>query len=242
MAWLMLQDLYRQNNRQSDFADVAQRFHLEFNAETPAWEQPSPSPDPGLAGFPRLIAKIRDVWPTQECRACIEELLYDNKGGSRIGFSLPAFRDLLLLYSIVDSHLLALEIPERIDPATGAVIAPPPPPGPPPHLAIVWAKVWTVDRLHPSSGHPGQTSLHLDPGLLGGSAEPSALETDYPIIAEAITTRWGKRGIAEYLSNLIRTTNNERGPNLSNETMAELIMLHDVAVELGEPEPGFSLG
>ena len=42
MAWLMLLDLYRKTGRHSEFADVSQRFHLEFNAETLAWDQTSP--------------------------------------------------------------------------------------------------------------------------------------------------------------------------------------------------------
>jgi hypothetical protein len=54
-------------------------------------------------------------------------------------------------------------------------------------------------------------------------------------------TRWRKPGAAKYLGNLIRSTHDNRGSNLSNETMAELIMLHDVAQELGEPQPGYSV-
>ncbi|MFS8086501.1 MAG: hypothetical protein ACMG6H_12785, partial [Acidobacteriota bacterium] len=235
MAWLMLLDLYRQTGQRSEFTDVAQRFHLEFNAAAPAWEQPAPLDEAGLGAFPRVVGKIRNDWPKPESRATIEELLYDNRGGSRVGFSLPAFRDLLLLHSIIDEYLRAQEAPARIDPLTGTVV-PPLPPAPPPHLASVWT---TPTAMPPAA--PAESPLQLDMGLLSDSTERSALEADYPIIAEAIATRWGKPGVADYLGKLIQSATDDRGPNLSDETMAELVMLHDIALELGDPQPGYSL-
>lgn len=171
----MLLDLYRQTGRHSEFADVSQRFHLEFNAETLAWDQTSPVHDAGLAAFPHLIHRIRDDWGKPEARAYIEELLYDNRGGSRIGFSLPAFRDLLLLHSIIDDYLAALEVPARTDPETGAVAPPPPPPAPPPHLAEAWD---TATAKPPE--FPARPALQLDMGLLSDSPERSELEAGYP--------------------------------------------------------------
>jgi len=249
MAWLMLVDLYRQTGQRAEFLEVAKRFHKEFNAETPAWDQTSPLHDAGLGAFPHLIHRIRDEWPRHEARAFIEELLYDNRGRSRIGFSLPAFRDLLLLHSIVDEYLAALEVPAPTDPRTGAVL-PPAPPDPPPHLAKVWAMTSAAAPDYaptdPAPTDPAQTdhaeqpALQLDPDLLSSAARSSALEAGYPVIVEAIVSRWGKPGAAEYLGNLIRSTNDNRGPGMSDETMSELIMLHDVALELGDPEARFA--
>ncbi len=239
MAWLMLLDLYRQTGRRSDFDAVSQRFHVEFNTETPAWVQPSPADDPGLAAFPWIVEKIRGYWANQPGRAYIEELLYDNRGGSRIGFSLATFRDLLLLHGLIEQHLLALEAPAAIDPESGERMDPPPP-APPPHLAKLWNATpgAEADSAPPAMQQP---ALQLDVGLLSDASERSALETGYPIIAEAITMRWNQPGVANYLSNLIRTTNENHGPTLSVETISELILLHDVAQELGDPEPNLSL-
>ncbi|MBK9607913.1 MAG: hypothetical protein IPO58_16315 [Betaproteobacteria bacterium] len=259
MAWLMLLDLYRQTSRRGEFLEVAKRFHTEFNAETPAWDQTSPLHDAGLAAFPHLVGKIRDGWPRHEARAFIEELLYDNRGGSRIGFSLPAFRDLLLLHGIVDEYIAALEVPARTDPWTGVVLAPAAP-APPPHLADVWAaaSASAPDQTAPGNAataqappdnatagrtapdHAEQPALQLDPALVSTAAQGSSLETNYPVIVEAIVSRWGKPGAADYLGNLIRSSNDVRGPGMSNETMSELVMLHDVALELGDPESRFA--
>ena len=189
--------------------------------------------DPGLAAFPRVVGSIREGWPTQDARSYIEELLYDNRGGSRLGFSLAAFRDLLLLHGLLDQHLAALEA------AAGGGGAMHPPPEPPPHLAALWNAEGAA-LFAPAPMMAAQPSLELDVRLLANSEERSALETGYPIIAEAITMRWGKPGAAGYLGNLIRSTNEQHGPTLSQDTIAELMLLHDVAQDLGALEPGLS--
>lgn len=39
-------------------------------------------------------------WGTPAARKFLEELLYDNRGGSRLGFSLAAYRDILMLLQV----------------------------------------------------------------------------------------------------------------------------------------------
>ena len=227
MAWLMLLDLYRQTGRQADFIGVADRFHQKFNAETPQWELVDGREDPGLAAFPRVIGHIRRDWPRTEALAYIENLLHDNRGGSRIGFSLSAFRDLLLLHSIVDEYLGEVTGPPRVDPMTGALISPEIPP-PPHHLAKIWAECPAPPP------RPVPPSLQLDVNLLANSPESCALEKGLPIVAEAIITRWGKPGTADYLTNLISLSKDDRNSDVSSEMMSELLMLQDVACALEE--------
>jgi len=227
MAWLMLLDLYRQTGRQAEFIGVADRFHQKFNAETPQWELVEGREDPGLAAFPRVIGHIRRDWPRTEALAYIENLLHDNRGGSRIGFSLSAFRDLLLLHSIIDDYLSEVTGPARADPVTGALISPEIPP-PPPHLAKIWA-----DCPAPPP-RPIPPSLQLDVNLLANSPESCALEKGLPVVAEAIITRWGKPGTADYLTNLISLSKDDRNSDVSSEMMSELLMLQDVACALEE--------
>ena len=145
---------------------------------------------------------------------------------------------MLLLHGIIDDHLLLLEA-AALDPAKGneslAL------PAPPPHLAQIWHGA-TAARNGSAPAAPQPAALQLDVGLLSSSPERCALETGYPIMAEAIMTRWGKPGLANYLSNLIRATNENHGPSMTVETIGELIMLHDVAREIGDAEAGLSVG
>lgn len=39
-------------------------------------------------------------WGTPAARKFLEQLLYDNRGGSRLGFSLAAYRDILMLLQV----------------------------------------------------------------------------------------------------------------------------------------------
>lgn len=176
MAWLMLLDLYRQADRLSDFADVSQRFHLEYNAETPKWDHIRPLHDTGLAAFPHLIRKIRDDWATPECRNFIEDLLYDNQGGSRIGFSLPAFHDLLLLHGIIEDYLRAREVAARTGRRSATPLPHPPPP--PPHLAAVWA---TATALRPEFPIRSSSEPNTGPQSSSGiRAEIDAIDPTLP--------------------------------------------------------------
>ena len=247
MAWLMLLDLYRQTDRHDDFNEVAQRFHLEYNAVTPEWIQaPAPLHEGGLAEFPYLIAKIRDEWPTASARTFIEELLYDNRGGSRIGFSIPAFRDLLLLHSMIDEYVVGGDKRGSIDPATGRILEGPEPPKPPSHLASIWKTASPERPVYKTASPPASELSNIDMvppfemDRVVDSPDRSALEKSYPIIAEAIVNRWAQAGLAPYLSNLIRSSS-DRGAGLTNDALAELILLHDIAVDLGEPEPAFNI-
>ena len=250
MAWLMLLDLYRQTDRYDDFNEIAQRFHLEFNAVIPEWNQPlAPLRDSGMVAFPHLIARIRDNWPRPEARSFIEDLLYDNRGGSRIGFSIPAFRDLLLMHSLLDEYLQAAQNKGQVDPATGRIVEVPEPPSPPDHLATIW-KTATHERpvyatVPPESPLEMPVAATAATAAAAGAArspvvsivdQPSALEKSYPIIAEAVVNRWGQPGLPAYLSNLIRSSS-DYGAGLTNEALAELILLHDIALDLGDSEP-----
>ncbi len=102
--WLMLFDLFRKANRRADYDRLAPMFRKNFNGRLPEWDSygDEMALDDGLESFPHLIARIEREWGTPAARALLDEMLYDNRGGSRLGFSLSAYRDLLLLLQLHD--------------------------------------------------------------------------------------------------------------------------------------------
>ena len=52
--------------------------------------------------MPHIQAKIVSLWPSHECHDFLSELLYDDRQGSRQGFSLDVYRDILWLKEILD--------------------------------------------------------------------------------------------------------------------------------------------
>ncbi len=102
--WLMLFDLFRKANRRADYDRLSPLFRKNFNGRLPEWDDygNALALDDGLEAFPHLIARIERDWGTPNARALLDELLHDNRGGSRLGFSLSAYRDLLLLLQLHD--------------------------------------------------------------------------------------------------------------------------------------------
>ncbi len=105
-AWLMLLDLYRKQGSDKDFRELAQDFHLRFNAAIPVWDNfPAENEaDRGLEAFPHIISQLVSSWGTAECRGLLDRLLHDNRDGRRTGFSLPAYEDILFLRQLAE-HL-----------------------------------------------------------------------------------------------------------------------------------------
>jgi pilus assembly protein FimV len=102
--WLMLFELFRKANRRTDYDRLAPMFRKRFNGRLPEWENygDEMALDDGLESFPHLIARIERDWGTPAVRSLLDEMLYDNRGGSRLGFSLSAYKDLLLLLQLHD--------------------------------------------------------------------------------------------------------------------------------------------
>jgi len=100
--WLMIFDLYRRTNNRAGYDELAPQFRRHFNGRMPDWDSYGHelALDDGLEAFPHLVARIERDWGTADARKFLEELLYDNRGGSRLGFSLAAYRDILLLLQI----------------------------------------------------------------------------------------------------------------------------------------------
>ena len=101
-AWLMIFDLYRRTNNRAGYDDLAPKFRTHFNGRMPDWDNYGHelALDDGLEAFPHLVAVLQRDWGTPAAREFLEELLYDNRGGSRLGFSLAAYRDILLLLQV----------------------------------------------------------------------------------------------------------------------------------------------
>ena len=101
-AWLMIFDLYRRTNNRAGYDELAPKFRTHFNGRMPDWDNYGHelALDDGLEAFPHLVAVLQRDWGTPDAIKFLEELLYDNRGGSRLGFSLAAYWDILLLLQV----------------------------------------------------------------------------------------------------------------------------------------------
>jgi hypothetical protein len=101
-AWLMLLNLYQSTGREAQYNALATGFRMLFNAEVPPW---ATSPDllaRDIETYPQVMMKLQTTWDGPQARLTVDSFLNDDRGGSRQGFSLTAYRELLFLSEILD--------------------------------------------------------------------------------------------------------------------------------------------
>ena len=101
VPWLFLLDLYRTVGDRDKYEQLRQRFISFFNASIPEYDtELSTLPSRQLEEFPHILEKICAVWGGAQALPYLEGLLIDDRNGSRGGFDLPVYRDILMLIGI----------------------------------------------------------------------------------------------------------------------------------------------
>ncbi len=123
--WVRLLDVYRMAGMRAEFDQLAQNLNQNFNVEIQSWEKEEGAagekldlelvpPDaahlsPNLAvgpkavtveDMPRICGQIVELWSSEECSAYLQQLLRDNRGGKRAGFTLPVVEEILFLIDL----------------------------------------------------------------------------------------------------------------------------------------------
>ena len=230
-AWLMLLDLYRRHGKEKEFRQLAEEFHLHFNAQTPLWDHfaGNDDADAGLEAFPHVVAQVVELWGSADCRSYLERLLYDNRQGRRMGFSLTAYDDILSLRQLLEVRLAE---PDRdgVEEAklraawSAAQHASAPAAAPKP------AAPAGGGRMRASPPAPPMTlDLELDLDDVVAAEPPRCcLETDYPALLHELTLAWGQPAAAKLLRDLLAGARRLETP-LSAAAVAELLLLQGLA-------------
>ncbi|OIQ79873.1 hypothetical protein GALL_383770 [mine drainage metagenome] len=130
LPYLYLFDLYRQTSRREDYEALLEQFAHRFNVRIPAWDEAPEAEPRDLESYPRAIALICETWDMPAMVTVIERMLLDDPNKPRVGFDLPAYRDLLDLYAIArdlsrNPHAAPVLTPaaDTTAPAAPAVVA-----------------------------------------------------------------------------------------------------------------------
>lgn len=100
MPYLMLMELCQQRGEPEVFAELARQFEQRFRTMAPAWAQ-SLSRGRSLDASPSVIAHLQVVWADPSAAMqMLRDLLARGAGPGATHFDLPAYRDLLTLYSV----------------------------------------------------------------------------------------------------------------------------------------------
>lgn len=102
--WLYLLEIFKQLGMKKDFEHYAELMHQTFNIITPLWEQHEVAlvvPET-LEDFPHIIEKLNSIWPDDEAKLYLQNLINDNRNGERGGFGQAVLDEILTLIGVLD--------------------------------------------------------------------------------------------------------------------------------------------
>ena len=172
LPYLKLLEIYRRRGDREASERIRERFNRRFNAYAPEW-QADPQQGRTLTDYPSVIASLQSLWSSPEAAMRALEASLFRRDGASSTFDLPAYRELLFLYSVardLDEHgaqpaNVDLLLPLGADGAGAA------------HLTRLHSKVAPV-RLDP----PAEVDVDitaLDPGPEDADDRSSRLHTDF---------------------------------------------------------------
>jgi hypothetical protein len=109
VPWLLLLDLLRREGDEAGYAAATLecKRHLNINLAAHPLSQ-DPDEGHGLENYPHTLEMLYRAWNTPDIDALFNDLIYDQRGGTRLGFEPGAYRDILLLRDIAQQKTLAM--------------------------------------------------------------------------------------------------------------------------------------
>lgn len=100
--WLFLLDLLAKENMQAVYEQTALECKEHFNIRISAFSNDEGSAKTDLEDFPRLISGLEDVWGTPAALVYLDDLIYNSRLETRVGFEKSVLEELLLLKNIAN--------------------------------------------------------------------------------------------------------------------------------------------
>ena len=97
---LYLFDLYRRGGRRQDYERLLAERGSLLNARIPGWDEATGQAPRDLLEYPRALARLSESWNSAACPHVIERMIAGDPLEPRVGFELPAYRDLLELHAL----------------------------------------------------------------------------------------------------------------------------------------------
>lgn len=108
--WLLLLDLLHRERDDTGYTEACAEFRRHFNVNFP--ERPTEGPlddSEGLLAYPHILDMLTQAWNTPALTDIFQNLIFDKRGGMRVGFAPGAYQDILLLRDIARTALPSSE-------------------------------------------------------------------------------------------------------------------------------------
>jgi pilus assembly protein FimV len=108
IPWMLLLDLLKRNKMAREYTEAGKSCKQYFNIRVPELNEDEPGPSAaGLEAYPHILSELTRLWKSPECQAYLDDLIFDRRGGTRVGFDPPTFREIMLLRTIQMDESLA---------------------------------------------------------------------------------------------------------------------------------------
>jgi len=99
LPYTKLLEIYRRQGDRTAYERIRARFNRRFNAYAPDWDQ-GPQHGRSLEEYPDVVQRLQGLWSSPlNAMAVLEAMLFRNDELQEL-FDLPAYKDVLLLYSL----------------------------------------------------------------------------------------------------------------------------------------------
>ena len=99
LPYLKLLEIYRRRGEVESYQRIRERFNRRFNAYAPDWDSDLQH-GRSLEDYPAVMQQLQSLWSAPErTMECLDGLLFRRKQNDQT-FDLPAYRELLFLYSM----------------------------------------------------------------------------------------------------------------------------------------------
>ncbi|MBQ0958776.1 hypothetical protein KAK06_07375 [Ideonella sp. 4Y11] len=99
LPYTKLLEIYRRQGDRTAYERIRARFNRRFNAYAPDWDQ-GPQHGRTLEEYPEVVQRLQGLWSSPlNAMAVLEAMLFRNDELQEL-FDLPAYKDVLLLYSL----------------------------------------------------------------------------------------------------------------------------------------------
>lgn len=106
VPWLLLLDLLHRAGNIEGYAAASAECRRYFNVNLTGHPISQDNEiGQGLEAYPHLLEELVNVWNTPDINAFFHDLIYDDRGGTRLGFEPGAYRDILMLREIAREAL-----------------------------------------------------------------------------------------------------------------------------------------
>ena len=105
--WLKLMEVYRAADMRPEFDALARQLNKTFNVKAVTWENFEQARRHGgsLEALPHILLQLTKLWGTRDCQGYIENIVRDNRDGTRQGFPLDVVDELLTLSAVLEEQL-----------------------------------------------------------------------------------------------------------------------------------------